>query len=158
MEGQAAVEYALSLAREHHERDADALLDRSDSLTIRVLNGKVEKVDQSTALGLGVRVVKEEAVGMYEVAVLEAGSAKALNKWMTDHGYKYPNGMDKACEDYVKIGWCFVAVKSKVSSKKAVSPKPGMRAVKTGLPVGASFDGHVQAMTGKREYWQGHSP
>ena len=26
---------------------------------------------------------------------------------MTDHGYKYPKGMDKACEDYVQIGWCF---------------------------------------------------
>ena len=42
-----------------------------------------------------VRVVKEEAVGMYEVAVLEAGSSKALKKWMDDHGYKYPDGMDK---------------------------------------------------------------
>jgi Uncharacterized protein conserved in bacteria (DUF2330) len=93
-----------------------------------------------------VRVVKEEAVGMYEVAVLEAGSAKALQKWMDDHGYKYPKGMDKACEDYVKIGWCFVAVKTKVSGKKAVDPRPGMRRVKAGLPPGASFDGHVQAM------------
>jgi Uncharacterized protein conserved in bacteria (DUF2330) len=93
-----------------------------------------------------VRVVKEEAVGMYEVAVLEAGSAKALNKWMDDHGYKYPKGMDKACEDYVKIGWCFVAVKTKVSGKKAVDPKPGMRRVKAGLPHGATFDGNVQAM------------
>ena len=93
-----------------------------------------------------VRVVKEEAVGMYEVAVLEAGSAKALKKWMDDHGYKYPKGMDKACEDYVKIRWCFVAVKTKVSGKKAVDPKPGQRDVKAGLPNGASFDGHVQAM------------
>ena len=93
-----------------------------------------------------VKVVKEEAVGMYEVAVLEAGSAKALKKWMDDHGYKYPKGMDKACEDYVKIGWCFVAVKTKVSGKKAVDPKPGQRNVKAGLPKGASFDGHVQAM------------
>ena len=93
-----------------------------------------------------VRVVKEEAVGMYEVAVLEAGSAQALKKWMDDHGYKYPKGMGKACEDYVKIGWCFVAVKTKVSGKKAVDPKPGQRQVKAGLPNGASFDGHVQAM------------
>jgi Uncharacterized protein conserved in bacteria (DUF2330) len=93
-----------------------------------------------------VRVVKEEAVGMYEVAVLEAGSAKALQKWMDDHGYKYPKGMDKACEDYVKIGWCFVTVKTKVSGKTAVDPKPGMRRVKAGLPPGATFDGSVQAM------------
>ncbi|MFQ5733515.1 MAG: DUF2330 domain-containing protein, partial [Planctomycetaceae bacterium] len=93
-----------------------------------------------------VRVVKQEAVGMYEVAVLEAGSAKALKKWMDDHGYKYPKGMDKACEDYVKIGWCFVAVKTKVGTKRGVDPRPGLRGVKTGLPKGASFDGNVQAM------------
>jgi hypothetical protein len=50
-----------------------------------------------------VRVLKQEAVGMYEVAVLEAGSAKALKRWMDDHGYKYPSGMDAACEEYVKL-------------------------------------------------------
>ena len=93
-----------------------------------------------------VRVVKEEAVGMYEVAVLEAGSAKALNKWMTDHGYKYPKGMDAACNDYVKIGWCFVAVKSKVGRKQGANPQPGQRGVNTKLPKGFSFDGNVQAM------------
>ena len=42
-----------------------------------------------------IRVVKQEAVGMYEVAVLEAGSAAALNKWMDQHGYQYPAGMDE---------------------------------------------------------------
>ena len=92
------------------------------------------------------RVVKEEAVGMYEVAVLEAGSAKALKKWMDDHGYKYPKGMDAACEDYVKIGWCFVAVKTKVGTKKGADPKPGQRRIKNAMPKGGSFDGHVQAM------------
>ena len=121
---------------------------------LELMNAQGAPANQSRAtaggLALGrrqrVRVVKEEAVGMYEVAVLEAGSAKALKTWMDDHGYKYPKGMDKACEDYVKIGWCFVAVKTKVSGKKAVDPKPGQRDVKAGLPNGASFDGHVQAM------------
>jgi hypothetical protein len=93
-----------------------------------------------------VRVVKQEAVGMYEVAVLEAGSPKALSKWMADHGYKYPKGMDAACGDYVKSGWCFVAVKTKVGQKKGVDPRPGMRKVNSKLPAGATFDGHVQAM------------
>jgi hypothetical protein len=93
-----------------------------------------------------VRVVKQEAVGMYEVAVLEAGSPKALSKWMADHGYKYPKGMDAACGDYVESGWCFVAVKTKVGQKKGVDPRPGMRKVNSKLPAGATFDGHVQAM------------
>ncbi|MDA7978434.1 MAG: DUF2330 domain-containing protein [Pirellulales bacterium] len=93
-----------------------------------------------------VRVLNQEAVGMYEVAVLEAGSAAALKGWMDDHQYRFPTGMDGACEDYVQDGWCFVAVKTRVGPKSAVDPKPGMREAQPGLPVGASFDGFVQAM------------
>ena len=93
-----------------------------------------------------VRIVKEEAVGMYEIAVLEAGSANALKKWVDEHGYKYPAGMDKACNDYVREGWCFVAVKTKVGQKKGVDPKPGLRTVNPKWPDGSTFDGHVQAM------------
>jgi hypothetical protein len=93
-----------------------------------------------------VRVLREEAVGMYEVAVLEAGSAAALKRWMDDHGYKYPAGMDSVCEEYVKLGWCFVAEKARVGGKANVDPKPRMKGVDTKLPAGSAFDGHVQAM------------
>jgi hypothetical protein len=93
-----------------------------------------------------VRVLREEALGMYDVAVLEAGSARALSRWMTQHGYRYPDGMDAVCEDYVAARWCFVAVKARVGRKKAVDPKPGMREADPTLPDGMTFDGHVQAM------------
>ena len=94
-----------------------------------------------------VRVLRQEAVGMYEVAVLEAGSAKALEKWMTEHKFRYPKGMDSVTEDYVKVGWCFVAVKTRVADKGATDPKPGMKkSPKTALPAGASFDGYIQGM------------
>jgi hypothetical protein len=93
-----------------------------------------------------IRVLRQEAVGMYEVAVLEAGSAAALKRWMDDHSYKYPAGMDAVCEDYVKLGWCFVAEKAKVGGKANVDPKPRMKGVDTKLPAGSAFDGHVQAM------------
>ena len=92
------------------------------------------------------RVIKEEAVGMYQVAVLEAGSANALKKWMDDNGYKYPDGMDDVTSDYVDEGWCFVAVKTKVGQKTGVSPKPGARNVKREIPDNSVFDGNVQGM------------
>ena len=94
----------------------------------------------------GVEVLKEEAIGMYEVVVLAAGSAAALQKWMDDHGYQYPKGMDAACNDYIAIGWCFVAVKTRVSGKAAVDPRAGMEDTNPGIPEGGSFDGNVQAM------------
>ncbi|MDA7979621.1 MAG: DUF2330 domain-containing protein [Pirellulales bacterium] len=93
-----------------------------------------------------VRVVNQEAVGMYEVAVLEAGSTAALKGWMHDHQYRFPEGMEACCDDYVQDEWCFVAVKTRVGPKRNVDPRPGMRNANPGLPAGASFDGHVQAM------------
>ncbi|MGB6044488.1 MAG: DUF2330 domain-containing protein [Pirellulales bacterium] len=93
-----------------------------------------------------VRVLRQEAVGMYEVTVLEAGSAEALKRWMDQHGYRYPDGMDKVCNEYVDDGWCFVAIKTKVGQKKGVDPRPGQRTVDPQLPAGSTFDGHVQAM------------
>ena len=93
-----------------------------------------------------VRVLKKEAVGMYEVAVLAAGSADALKKWMDNNGYKYPSGMNKVCNEYIEEKWCFVAVKTKVGKKKGVDPRPGQRKVDSKLPSGSTFDGFVQAM------------
>jgi hypothetical protein len=93
-----------------------------------------------------VRVISREAVGMYEVAVLEAGSAAALKRWMDDHGFKYPTGMDKVCDEYVALGWCFVAEKTRVAQKPGVDPKPRMKGVTSKLPSGSTFDGYVQGM------------
>lgn len=102
--------------------------------------------EKSLAVRRDVRVLREEAVGMYEVAVLEAGSSRALQRWMEKHGYRYPKGMDATCEDYIEDGWCFVAVKTRIGTKAGVDPRPGMRKVQDRMPPGASFDGHVQAM------------
>ena len=102
------------------------------------LRGKVPKKK--------VRVLSREALGMYEVAVLEAGSAKALKRWMDEQDFRYPEGMDDVIDDYVDESWCFVAVKAKIGDKLGVQPKPGMRGVKPSLPKGSGFDGAVQAM------------
>ncbi|MEM9492056.1 MAG: DUF2330 domain-containing protein, partial [Myxococcota bacterium] len=93
-----------------------------------------------------VRVVNREAVGMYDVAVLEAGSPRALSRWMDDHGFRYPQGMDQVVQDYVDSRWFFVAIKTKVGRKAGVNPRPGMRRADASLPSGTAFNGHVQAM------------
>ena len=93
-----------------------------------------------------VTVLKQEAVGMYEVAVLEAGSAEALKRWMDQNKYQYPKGMDEVTEDYIDEGWCFVAVKTKVGAKSDADPRPGQRNAKPKLPDGSVFDGNVQGL------------
>ena len=93
-----------------------------------------------------VKVINREAVGMYDVAVLEAGSASALKRWMDQQKFQYPKGMDAVVEDYTKQRWCFVAVKTRVGDKSSVDPKPGQRQVDSKLPAGSGFEGSVQAM------------
>lgn len=93
-----------------------------------------------------VTVLKEEAVGMYEVAVLEAGSPEALKKWMDKNKYQYPQGMDKVTAEYIESNWCFVAVKTKVGSKSDADPKPGQRNAQPQMPEGSVFDGNVQGL------------
>jgi len=115
--------------------------------SLRMASAGSAPVQSEDALRIDeVRVVNQEAVGMYQVAVLEAGSASALKGWMDDNGFRYPDGMDATVEDYVGIRWCFVAIKATVGQAMGVSPRPGMRGVDSAMPAGATFDGHVQGM------------
>jgi PmbA protein len=77
MERQSAVDYVLALARERRQSDVDLFLQRGEELTLRVFDGRVEKVDQATSFGLGVRVVDEGRTGL---AFTERLSEEALEK------------------------------------------------------------------------------
>ena len=74
MDQQAAVDYVLSLAREDGEPDVDFIVERSEQLSLRVLNGQIEKVDQATALGLGLRVVHQGRTGVASTERLETAA------------------------------------------------------------------------------------
>lgn len=76
MEPQEAIDYTLALAREHRLTDLDLVLSREQSLSIKVLNGRVEKVDQSTGVGLGIRVVDEGRTGIAFTERLERGAVE----------------------------------------------------------------------------------
>lgn len=105
---------------------------------------KEESVADQLVLAGEIKVLKEEAVGMYQIAVLEAKNPRALSIWMEAHGYIYPKGMDEPCKDYINEGWCFVAVKANIGSKSAAEPRPGMRSAENSSDAG--FTGAVQAM------------
>lgn len=64
MDQRGAVEFVLGLAQEHHQADMDLVLQRGENLTLRIFNGRVEKIDQATALGLGIRVVQAGRTGI----------------------------------------------------------------------------------------------
>ncbi|GIT03261.1 MAG: hypothetical protein CM1200mP28_05200 [Deltaproteobacteria bacterium] len=56
-----AAEQVLFLADKKKLKDVDIVVERNESLDLEIQDGKVEKVEQSTSLGLGVRCsIKDE--------------------------------------------------------------------------------------------------
>ena len=69
-------------------QDKERLQNEAEAYSNRIVptaRGEASSVIQE-ATAYKERVIKEEAIGMYQVVVLEAGSAKALNRWMDEHG------------------------------------------------------------------------
>ncbi len=59
-----ALDHVLSLAKQAREGDVDAVVMRSRSLTVRVREGGIEKVDQSAGVCIGIRVLQKGRTGL----------------------------------------------------------------------------------------------
>ena len=70
-----AAEQVLFLAEKKKLKDVDIVVERSESLDIEIQDRKVEKVEQSTSIGMGVRVIDEGRTG---IASTERLSSEAI--------------------------------------------------------------------------------
>ena len=59
-----AAEQILNLAEKHGQKNVDVIVERDELIEVNILDGKVEKVEQSTSLGLGVRVIDDCRTGL----------------------------------------------------------------------------------------------
>ena len=73
---QQAAEHVLLLAKRHSFTEVDALIEREDALEVEIRDGKVEKVEQSTSLGLGVRVLRDGKTGLASTERLDTAAIK----------------------------------------------------------------------------------
>jgi len=73
----------------------------------------------------GVKVHDIQKIGSYELAVLEADSSKALDKWLEINGFAGLMEKDIAIiSDYIKNGWYFVAAKLRREGEGYSRPHP----------------------------------
>ncbi|MBX3159375.1 MAG: DUF2330 domain-containing protein [Deltaproteobacteria bacterium] len=70
--------------------------------------------------GAGVTVESQFVVGEYEVAVLSATEATAVDKWLTDHGYVLPPALASQLRPYVEAGSKFFVAKVDPAKVKLV--------------------------------------
>jgi hypothetical protein len=70
-----------------------------------------------TASPTDVEVLERKAIGIYDVSVLRAKSAKNLLAWLQDNGYKTRPDMEKVVDDYLRREWVFTAAKIATNTK-----------------------------------------
>ncbi|MBC8257565.1 MAG: TldD/PmbA family protein [SAR324 cluster bacterium] len=80
-----AAEHVLMLAAKKGLKDVDVVVERSESLDVEIQEGKVEKVEQSTSLGLGIRVLDGGRTGLASTERLSSESVE--------------NAFNNACEN-----------------------------------------------------------
>ena len=78
MQPEVAIEHVLGLARQSGLAEVDVLVERGESLGLKIRDAKVEKVDQSTSLGLGVRVLLDGRTGLAYTERLEASALRRV--------------------------------------------------------------------------------
>ena len=71
-----AAEQVLTMAEQKGLKDVDVVVERNESLDVEIRDGKVEKIEQSTSLGLGVRVLDEGRTGLASTERLSSESIK----------------------------------------------------------------------------------
>lgn len=64
----------------------------------------------------GVTVWETKKVDIYEIAVLTSTDKKSLTTWLNDNGYQYPTSQAYILEEYINMGWYFVATKVNTES------------------------------------------
>jgi hypothetical protein len=80
-------------------------------------SAKLKMID---AIGLkaGVRVEAQYKVDEYEVVILSATEARALEQWLTSNGYRIPQGAAKVLHSYLKQRMYFFVAKVDVTEQE----------------------------------------
>ena len=58
-----------------------------------------------------VTVLERKIVGVYDVSVLDANDAKALNQWLNKNGYSFPADRNDVLKHYTERSWKYVAMR-----------------------------------------------
>ena len=67
---------------------------------------------------LGVRIEAKYLVGEYDILILSAKESQGLKTWLTQNGYKIPEGAEEVLEPYIRSNLKFFVVKVNEEEKK----------------------------------------
>ncbi|HHL42002.1 MAG TPA: DUF2330 domain-containing protein, partial [Hellea balneolensis] len=69
---------------------------------------------------LGVTIEESFSVGEYDILILSAKESGGLQTWLSENGYKVPDGADKILSSYIKQGMKFFVAKVNLKEKAKI--------------------------------------
>jgi hypothetical protein len=85
------------------------------------LNEAVVTEVGATRKNLGVKIEAKYLVGEYDILILSAKESSGLREWLSENGYKIPDGANEVLEPYVKSNLKFFVVKVNEEEKKKIA-------------------------------------
>ena len=96
---------------EYFDDDPCRVYDRKESLMSMAGAVREEAAPARARDALGVTIEAEYTVGEYDIQILSAEQSDGLAQWLTDNGYKLPDGAEGALGSYIKQGTKFFVAK-----------------------------------------------
>lgn len=84
-----------------------------------IADGNAVKTRRDGARALGVRIISEYAVGIYDIQILSAKQSDGLVTFLEGEGYKLPEGAADALQGYIGMGMKFFVAKVNLSRHAA---------------------------------------
>ncbi len=85
---------------------------------------------------MGVEVHDIQQIGSYQLSILEADNAGALDKWLMDNGFAGLTDKDKpVISDYIKEGWFFVTARLRREGEGYSRPHPLTMSFASKIPI-----------------------
>ena len=75
----------------------------------------------SRAKNLGVKIEAQYLVGEYDILILSAKESNGLRQWLTENGYKIPDGANEVLEPYIRSNLKFFVVKVNEKEQKKLA-------------------------------------
>jgi hypothetical protein len=97
---------------EYFDSDPCAVYDRLDFETLAVPRPTTPPVESSRGRNsLGVTIEEQFTVGEYDILILSATESDGLQTWLTDNGYKIPEGAEQLLQPYIRQNMKFFVAK-----------------------------------------------
>jgi hypothetical protein len=98
--------------------DEDPCLIRYRVQALPVPQSKGGSADQTRAAALGVKIEAQYTVGEYDIVILSAEQSGGLETWLTENGYKIPDGAASVLESYIKQKMRFFVARVNLQEKE----------------------------------------